>query len=209
MINLELREPFETVEEFKKEAKKHKLPYKIFDLNGNSYTVEIGNGKIFIKEKGRNFFSYELFSFTFDDGTPCGKVKYNNKELNKRIDRLCYLMQKFKDGKVIKNINGINLSYISKLNLNNVMNFTVEKNNYRPFNSYEECLDEIGKHKYVGNVIEISSRHYYNINSILKDNKFDINIDGSKYYFDEVFNKFTFVDGEPFGKKIINNIIYY
>lgn len=95
MINLELREPFETVEEFKKEAKKHKLPYKIFDLNGNSYTVEIGNGKIFIKEKGRNFFSYELFSFTFDDGTPCGKVKYNNKELNKRIDRLCYLMQKF------------------------------------------------------------------------------------------------------------------
>lgn len=207
MDNIELREPFDITEEAEKELKKHQ--YKIFDLNGDSYTAKVENGKIFIREQGRALFPYELFNFTFEDGTPCGKVKYSNKELNERIDRLCYLMQKFKEGKVIKNINGIRLVHISKINLNNVMHFTVEESKYRPFKSYEECLDEIGKHKYIGNVIEVSNNHHYSIENILKDDKFDINIDGTKYYFDEALNKFSFVDGQSFGKKSINDVIYY
>lgn len=207
MNNIELREQFLNIKEAEDELKKHQ--YKIFDLDGNPYTVKIEDRRVVIEEKGKSVFPCELFDFVFKDGTPCGKVKYNNKELNERIDRLCYLMQKFKEGKVIKNIDGIRLVHISKININNVMHFTVEENKYRPFKSYEECLDEIGKHKYIGNVIEISNNHHYSIENILKDDKFDINIDGTKYYFDEALNKFIFVDGQPFGKKSINDIIYY
>ena len=67
---------------------------------------------------------------------------------------------------------------------------------YRPFNSKEECWEEMKKHKPFG-WVKSNSNDLYSIASI--------NCEGittfAYYRFLESFEKFTFIDGTPFGIK--------
>lgn len=63
---------------------------------------------------------------------------------------------------------------------------------YRPFNSREECWNEIQKHEPFAWVIEKEHYEHFSINSI--------GITGvGGYTYKQAFKELTFADGQPFG----------
>ena len=72
--------------------------------------------------------------------------------------------------------------------------------NYRPFNSQEECWEEMLKHQPFGWVRSINTKRLRNIDSV-GNSSIDIKCNGSTLYFDVVLNVYTFADGTPFGIK--------
>ena len=78
---------------------------------------------------------------------------------------------------------------------------------YRPFESQEECWNEMLKHQPFGWAKSKKSEHHFSIGSVLWDNDFnDVFV---TFAFDgmlgrsskSVFEDFTFDDGTPFGIK--------
>ena len=68
---------------------------------------------------------------------------------------------------------------------------------YRPFESQEECWNEMHKHPDFGWVVTKNCRVMYHIDSIF--NALSIGYIG--YSFDDMYQKFEFLDGTPFGVK--------
>ena len=68
---------------------------------------------------------------------------------------------------------------------------------YRPFESQEECWNEMHKHSDFGWVVTKNCRVIYHIDSIF--NALYIGYIG--YSFDEMYQKYEFTDGTPFGIK--------
>ena len=68
---------------------------------------------------------------------------------------------------------------------------------YRPFKSQEECWNEMHKHPDFGWVVTKNCRAMHHIDSI--HNALLIGYIG--YSFDEMYQKFEFLDGTPFGVK--------
>lgn len=78
---------------------------------------------------------------------------------------------------------------------------------YRPFNSKEECWQEMQKHPNFGWIMN-NSKDYLNITEIFLDGinfpPYDIGEGHSmpeNYSFNKSFSHFTFTDGAPFGIK--------
>ncbi len=70
---------------------------------------------------------------------------------------------------------------------------------YRPFKDAEECWAEMQKHQPFG-WLKSKEKGYYSFITML-NNRFRLNgYDG--WWFDDTINKFTFVDGTPFGIKV-------
>lgn len=70
---------------------------------------------------------------------------------------------------------------------------------YRPFKNSEECWEEMQKHQPFG-WLKSKEKGYYSYITML-DNRFRLNgYDG--WRFDDAIDKFTFVDGTPFGVKV-------
>lgn len=70
---------------------------------------------------------------------------------------------------------------------------------YRPFQSREECWNEMLKHQPFGWIRNIFTKRLHNIDSI---GVYGIDIiNNSVIYFDDIFNAYTFADGTPFGIK--------
>ena len=75
---------------------------------------------------------------------------------------------------------------------------------YRPFESKEECWDEMHKHPDFGWVKYKVTGTYDIISSIYNTTIIDptkLSIDGFEYTLRESFNNFCFTDGTPFGIK--------
>jgi len=73
---------------------------------------------------------------------------------------------------------------------------------YRPFQTKEECWNEMLKHQPFGWINNKNTKDYYSIISISKIAKSTkASIDDYEYEFNEIFNCFTFADGTPFGIK--------
>ena len=76
---------------------------------------------------------------------------------------------------------------------------------YRPFETKEECWNEMLKHQHFGWVKSKKSGTFYSIGSVLWNNEFDdvfvtFAYDGMLCRSSKsVFEDFTFVDGTPFG----------
>lgn len=69
---------------------------------------------------------------------------------------------------------------------------------YRPFKDAEECWTEMQKHQPFG-WVKSKEKGYYSYITML-DNRFRLNgYDG--WRFDDAIDRFTFVDGTPFGVK--------
>ena len=71
---------------------------------------------------------------------------------------------------------------------------------YRPFESQEECWNEMLNHKPFGWIRNNDTQRLCNIGSIGRNN-YGVVIDNSILYFDLAFNTCNFVDGTPFGIK--------
>lgn len=70
---------------------------------------------------------------------------------------------------------------------------------FRPFKDAEECLTEMQNHQPSG-WLKSKEKGYYSYITML-DNRFRLNgYDG--WRFDDAIDKFTFVDGTPFGVKV-------
>ena len=67
---------------------------------------------------------------------------------------------------------------------------------YRPFESQEECWQEMHKHPDFGWVAAQDSKVIYHIN-IVGDGY--IHIDGSSIVFSTAYSEYEFLDGTPFG----------
>lgn len=68
---------------------------------------------------------------------------------------------------------------------------------YRPFETKEECWNEMHKHPDFGWVVTKNCRVMYHIDSIFNA----LFIGNIGYSFDEMYQKFEFLDGAPFGIK--------
>ena len=66
---------------------------------------------------------------------------------------------------------------------------------YRPFETQEECWNEMHKHPDFGWVVTKNYRVMYHIDSIF--NALSIGYIG--YSFDDMYQKYEFLDGTPFG----------
>lgn len=69
---------------------------------------------------------------------------------------------------------------------------------YRPFKSQEECWNEMHKHPDFGWVVSKNCKIMYHIYSV-----YDVLAIGYIYFsFDEMYQKYEFLDGTPFGVKV-------
>lgn len=68
---------------------------------------------------------------------------------------------------------------------------------YRPFKTQEECWNEMMKHQPLGWVKNESS-NIFNIIAICKDS---IRVNEHSMSYSEFYERFTFIDGTPFGIK--------
>ena len=68
---------------------------------------------------------------------------------------------------------------------------------YRPFKSKEECWNEMHKHPDFGWVVSKNCKTIYQIDSISNN----LIIDYAIYSFDDMYQKYEFLDGTPFGIK--------
>lgn len=113
------------------------------------------------------------------------------------------IIQAFAEGKDIEYYN----TYCKKWKLatdptfNMACDYRIKpKSEYRPFNSKEECWNEMNKHKSFIWVKNKSTGEMTTIITLYKDNDyFDVCIGNNKYLFDEALERFTFIDGTPFG----------
>ena len=68
---------------------------------------------------------------------------------------------------------------------------------YRPFKTKEECWNEMHKHPDFGWVVSKNCKTIYQIDSISNN----LIIDYAIYSFDDMYKKYEFLDGTPFGIK--------
>ena len=66
---------------------------------------------------------------------------------------------------------------------------------YRPFNSQEECWQEMQKHQPFGWVTD----GYYKSTITVKSDSIVVTISSLEYDFGKAYTHFTFADGTPFG----------
>ena len=83
-----------------------------------------------------------------------------------------------------------------ELRLSSLYHYRVKpETNYRPFKTQEECWSEMHKHPDFGWVVTKNCRVVYHIDSVY--NALLIGYIG--YSFDEMYQKYEFTDGTPFG----------
>lgn len=83
-------------------------------------------------------------------------------------------------------------------------NFRVKPDSeYRPFANAEECWQEMLKHNPFGWVKGCDGSKFTIETIASSDSGIFVN-DEEAFYFSEMFEKFTFTDGTPFGVKIEN-----
>ena len=107
------------------------------------------------------------------------------------------------DGKAIQVQNPVTSKW-EYLDINKIGEFMEELNyrikpepKYRPFKTQEECWNEMHKHPDFGWVVTKNCKVIYHIDSIF--NALFIGYIG--YSFDDMYQKFEFLDGTPFGVK--------
>ena len=121
----------------------------------------------------------------------------------KEVKELLPILQAFAEGKQIQDkIEGvtdwvdtdeINFEYEGK----KIKHRIKPKSQYRPFKSQEECWNEMHKHPDFGWVITKNCKVIYHIDYVY--NALFINNCG--YSFNEMYQKYEFTDGTPFGIK--------
>lgn len=118
------------------------------------------------------------------------------------------IIQAYAEGKTIQLLNtyGIWENRDSITFLNEPCRYRIKPEpKYRPFNSKEECWEEMMKHQPFGWVKSKNSGSLFVINLVFWDKDFnDVFVTfgcGESHSSKSVLNEFTFADGAPFGIK--------
>ena len=117
----------------------------------------------------------------------------------KEIKELLPIMQAFADGKTIE-IYG----WKNKWKEVDEPSFDIDAKYYRvkpehecrPFKSREECWDEMSKHQPFGWLKRIDTGTFAHISAVSQD---FILFNNEKFYREDIFDCYTFIDGAPFG----------
>lgn len=123
--------------------------------------------------------------------------------MNKEILKdLLPIMQAFVDGKKIEYSNdGNNWIETETPNWNTKFIYRVKPEpKYRPFKTREECWYEISRHSFPQFLLRKEDKLIMTIGYI-GTTGVALNKINNGYLFQEMFNGFTFIDGEPFGIK--------
>ena len=124
------------------------------------------------------------------------------------VKELLPIMQAFAEGKQIQDkieyltgwvdTNEINLEFEGK----KIQHRIKPELKYRPFNTKEECWNEMLKHQPFGWIKSIKTENLFNILNLYESEGIQkIFINYFAYTFNLALNEFTFVDGTPFGIK--------
>ena len=110
------------------------------------------------------------------------------------------IIQAFTEGKVIE-IFDDEIGWVEKenpkFNLNPDFYRIKPEPKYRPFKSQEECWEEMHQHPDFGWVVTKNCKVMCHISSVYNA----LLIDYVGYSFDEMYQKYEFTDGTPFGIK--------
>lgn len=133
------------------------------------------------------------------------------------IKKVLPVIQAFTEGKVIQTKNGdetwITIGKETDLNIESLAEYPdcfriKPEPKYRPFKDAEECWQEMLKHQPFGWVVIIENNLSikYNIQALVQDGVKSTavltdDVMSEKFPFEGVIQKFTFVDGTPFGIK--------
>lgn len=71
---------------------------------------------------------------------------------------------------------------------------------YRPFKDADECWEEMQKHRPFGWIKPNIGKEHYAITIVQHGEYINIKFNESFYTFQHIFERYTFVDGTPFGK---------
>ena len=117
-----------------------------------------------------------------------------------QVEKLLPIMQAYAEGKTIQFLNGGKWYdvYDTDFYQSSDRYRIKPESKYRPFNTQEECWNEMLKHQPFGWIKNNDTKRLRNIDSIGNSS---IDIKGSTLYFDVVLNVYTFADGAPFGIK--------
>lgn len=130
--------------------------------------------------------------------------KYSKDMTREQAKEMLPIIKAFADGKEIEHYNEETRTWSS----NKRLRFTDDPTRYRvktepeyePFESYEECWEEMMKHSYLGwvkdsrsrlQIVKVDSNYVYCIG-------FDMEV--IAHCFDYMFEYYKFIDGTPFGK---------
>lgn len=124
------------------------------------------------------------------------------------VDRMIDILQAYKEGKTIQvnfykeDDKWTDTDNLSQLSIHTAKFFRI-KPKYRPFVSNFECALGLTYHSYPGSLLQPDYKNTeYNIiqfNTDQSDESWDIEVYNQKITFEEAFEKYTFVDGTPFG----------
>lgn len=133
------------------------------------------------------------------------------------IKKVLPVIQAFTEGKVIQTKNGdetwITIGKETDLNIESLAEYPdcfriKPEPQYRPFKDADECWQEMLKHEPFGWVVIIENNLSikYNIQALVQDGVKSTavltdDVMSEKFPFEGVLQKFTFVDGTPFGIK--------
>lgn len=133
------------------------------------------------------------------------------------IKKVLPVIQAFTEGKVIQTKNGdetwITIGKETDLNIESLAEYPdcfriKPEPEYRPFKDADECWQEMLKHEPFGWVVIIENNLSikYNIQALIQDGVKSTavltdDVMSEKFPFEGVLQKFTFVDGTPFGIK--------
>ena len=127
----------------------------------------------------------------------------------KEAKELLPIMQAFAEGKQIQDkiegltswvdTNEINLEFEGQ----KIQHRIKPEPKYRPFNTQEECWNEMLKHQPFGWIKSIKTENLFNILNLYESEGIQkiFIINYFAYTFNLALNEFTFVDGSPFGIK--------
>ena len=125
--------------------------------------------------------------------------------IREEAEKFLPIIQAFAEGKTIETYSCSGMNWVEANNPSFSLCFEYRvkpESKYRPFNSKEECWNEMQKHKpfiWVKNKI---TGEMATIITLYKDNDyFDVCIGNNKYLFDEALKALKFIDGTPFGIK--------
>ena len=95
----------------------------------------------------------------------------------------------------------MNQNTFREITADDILNIVIDKPKYRPFETADECWNEMLKHHPFGWLMNGKFKFRATIRCVAHNNNITLS-NGSVFSFSETFDKYTFADGTPFGIKV-------
>ena len=152
----------------------------------------LDNTKVYVNGKSREI-QEKLFSFGYRWSVTCSCIVCNTREPFLFIHKNGGIQYE-------NNMNFFNEHKNREITADEILSLEITEPSYRPFNTKEECWQEMLKHQPFGWIKNECG--YWNVSAIYKYEGVEkITVSNCTYHFPKIFENHTFVDGTPFGIK--------